>query len=98
MEKELNYGGIMNLIFAMYAVSCNDLLLAYKRSTKAKTEEQRQFAKTESVFLEKWFQRDPYCILSDPDRIIKGVQDKAIRGGQFHFEFYRGKPNEEEET
>ena len=97
MEK-LNYAGIMNLIFAMYALSCNDLLLAYKRSRKAKTEEQRQFAKMESAFLEKWFLRDPYCVLSDPDRIIKGVQDKAIRGGQFHFEFYRGKPSEEEET
>lgn len=86
--------GFIYFVLAMYALTCNDLVLAYKKQFKAKSEYARIQAADEAIRLEEWLQNDPYCILSDPDKIIREAKDRAKRGGQFHFEFHKRKTEE----
>lgn len=91
---KIDRDGFVYFVLAMYALACNDLVLAYKKQIKAKSECVRIKATDEAIILERWLQSDPYCILSDPDRIIKEAKDRAKRGGQFHFEFHKRKTEE----
>lgn len=95
---DIDSGGMYRFVLAMYAKACNDLVQAYRKSKKAKNTRLKMQAQQDAESIEEWIRNDPYCILgeSTPDRIIKAVQDKARRGGQFHFEF-QGRKNDDRE-
>lgn len=87
MGSDFNPDGFKQLVMSMYALSCNDLLKAYRNTKSARSETKRLKALAETKNLENWFMNDPYCVLSNPNRVIAGIKDKSKRKGNFHFEF-----------
>ena len=87
MGSDFNPDGFKQLVMSMYALSCNDLLKAYRKVTTARSDANRQQAMEEAKKAEAWLLADPFCILSDPHRVIMGIQEKSKKKGNFHFEF-----------
>lgn len=87
MGSDFNPDGLIHCVLAIYALSCNDLLKAYRNTKSARSEKKRLQALAETKNLENWFMNDPYCVLSDPNRVIAGIKDRSRRKGNFHFEF-----------